>query len=132
MSTLKESLTCRRTAGLPSEGRCHSTDASAPALSIHTESGELWVLPWSHFVSARLIAGGNGERLMLLFANHEVELNGVRLASLVPEIAGFRLDSLRSLPAKYEPQGDATEPFIEHLSIRPVGAPPSAENAPSS
>jgi hypothetical protein len=132
MSTLKESLTGRRTAGPSAEGRCHSADASAPALSIHTEGGELWVLPWSHFLSARHTAEGNGERLVLLFANHEVDLHGVRLASLVPEIAGFRLDSLRCLPAKYEPQGDATEPFIEHLAIRPIGAPTSAEIAPSS
>ena len=132
MSTLKESLTHRRTGEPPSDGRCHSTDASAPALSIQAESGELWVLPWSHFVSARHTADGNGERLALLFANHEVDLHGARLASLVPEIAAFRLDSLRSLPAKYEPQGDATEPFIERLSVRLIGAPPQAETAPSS
>lgn len=132
MSTLKESLTRRRTGEPPLNGSCHSTDASAPALSIHAEGGELWVLPWSHFVSARYTADGNGERLVLLFANHEVELHGVCLAALVPEIAGFRLDSLRCLPAKYELQGDAAEPFIEHLSIRRVDAPPSAEIAPSS
>ena len=108
--------------------RCHSTDASVPALSIQAESGELWVLPWSHFVSARHTADGNGERLALLFANHEVELHGARLASLVPEIAAFRLDSLRSLPAKYEPQGDASEPFIERLSVRLIGAPPAVGN----
>jgi hypothetical protein len=101
-------------------------------LSIQAESGELWVLPWSHFVSARLTADGNGERLALLFANHEVELHGARLGSLMPEIAAFRLDFLRSLPAKYEPQGDATEPFIERLLVRLIGALPSAETAPSS
>jgi hypothetical protein len=132
VSTLKESLTHRRIGDSPSDGICHSTDASAPTLSIHAESGELWVLPWSHFVSARHTADGSGERLALLFANHEVELHGARLASLMPEIAGFRLDSLRSLPAKYEPQGNAAEAFIERLSVRLIGAPPPAEIAPSS
>ena len=132
MSTLKESLIHRRIGESASDGGCYSTEASVPALSIHAGSGELWVLPWSHFVSARHTGDGNGERLTLLFANHEVELHGNRLASLVPEIAGFRLDSLRSLPAKYEPQGNASEPFIERLSVRLIGSPPSAEIAPSS
>jgi len=132
MSTLKESLIHRRIGESLSESGCYSTEASVPALSIHAENGELWVLPWSHFVSARHTGDGNGERLVLLFANHEVELHGTRLASLVPEIAGFRLDSLRSLPAKYEPQGNVSEPFIERLSVRLIGTPPTAETAPSS
>jgi hypothetical protein len=132
MSTLKESLIHRRIGESPSDGACYSTEASVPALSIYAENGELWVLPWSHFVSARHTGDGNGERLALLFANHEVELHGTRLASLVPEIAGFRLDSLRSLPAKYEPQGNVSEPFIERLSVRQVGTPPTAGTASSS
>jgi len=132
MSTLKESLIHRRIGESPSDGGCYSTEASVPALSIYAENGELWVLPWSHFVSARHTDDGNGERLALLFANHEVELHGTRLASLVPEIAGFRLDSLRSLPAKYEPQGNASAPFIERLSVRMIGTPPTAGTAPSS
>jgi hypothetical protein len=132
MSTLKESLIHRRIGEPPLENGCYSTEASVPALSIYAENGELWVLPWSHFVSARHTGEGNGERLVLLFANHEVELHGTRLASLVPEIAGFRLDSLRSLPAKYEPQGNVSAPFIERLSVRLIGTPPTAGTAPSS
>ena len=132
MSTLKESLIHRRIGESPSESGCYSTEASVPALSIYAENGELWVLPWSHFVSARHTGDGNCERLALLFTNHEVELHGTRLASLVPEIAGFRLDSLRSLPAKYEPQGNVCEPFIERLSVRLIGPPPMAGTASSS
>ena len=131
MSTLQETLIHRRVGELSSDGGCYSTEASVPALLIYAGSGELWVLPWSHFVSARHTGEGGRERLALLFANHEVELHGTRLASLVPEIAGFRLDSLRSLPAKYEPQGNVSEPFIERLSVRLIGAPPSMKIAHS-
>ena len=125
MSTLKESLIHRRVEESPSAGASYSADDAVPALLIHAGSGELWVLPWSHFVSARHTCAGDLEQVTLLFATHEVELQGIRLASLLPEIAGFRLGSLRSLPAKYEPQGNASEPFIEHLSVRSIGPRPS-------
>ncbi|MEN9632678.1 MAG: hypothetical protein RL077_1082 [Verrucomicrobiota bacterium] len=125
MSTLKESLIHRRVGESPSAGGCYSADDSVPALLIHAGSGELWVLPWSHFVSARHKCVGDREQVTLLFATHEVELQGVRLASLLPEIAGFHLGSLRSLPAKYEPQGSGVEPFIERLSVTPIGPRPS-------
>ncbi len=131
MSTLKESLIHRRVGESPSEVGCHSAEASVPALLIQANSGELWVLPWSHFVSARHKCAGDREHVTLLFANHEVELQGVRLASLLPEIAGFHLGLLRSLPAKYEPQCNASEPFIERLSVRPIGPPSSAGSASS-
>ena len=132
MSTLKETIVLRRAAESPSEIGCYSTDASVPALLIHAGPGEVWILPWSHFASGRYTANGSREQLTLLFAHHEVALHGTCLGSLLPEIAGFRLESLRSLPAKYEPQGNASEPFIEHLSVRPMGPQPPIETAPSS
>jgi hypothetical protein len=126
MSTLQESLTHRRTSESPSGAGCYSTEAFLPALLIHAGNGERWVLPWAHFVSARHTGDGSREQVTLLFANHEVEIHGARLVSLMPEIAGFRLDSLRSLPAKYEPQGNASEPYIERLSVKLIGPSPAA------
>ena len=131
MSTLKETLVHRRVGESPSGGGCYSTETSVPALLIYAEGGEVWVLPWAHFVSARHTCEGDREQVLLLFANHEVELHGIRLVSLLREIARFRLDSLRSLPAKYEPQGKGSDPFIERLSVRPLSPPPADETAPS-
>ena len=129
MSMLRETLIHCRAAESPPDAGCHSAGESVPALSIHTRDGERWVLPWSHFVSARHRGDGGRERLTLLFASHEVELQGVRLAALLPEIARFRLGSLRSLPAKYESHGGDCEPFIERLSVRPTGGPPAGGTA---
>ena len=131
MSTLKETLVHRRVMASASDAGCYSTEASVRTLLIHAGNGERWVLPWSHFVSARHQEDGNRERLTLLFASHEVELQGSHLASLLPEIARFHLGSLRSLPPKYESQGNASDPFIERLSVRSTGASPAAETASS-
>jgi hypothetical protein len=127
MSTLKETLVHRRAVASASDTGCYSTEAAVPTLLIQAGNGERWVLPWSHFVSARHNGDGDSERLTLLFVSHEVELQGTRLAALLPAIARFQLDSLRSLPAKYEIQGNGTEPFIERLSVRSTGASPGAE-----
>ena len=132
MSTLKETLVQRRVMASAADAGCYSTEASVRTLLIHAGNGERWVLPWSHFVSARHQEVGNGEQLTLLFASHEVELQGTQLAALLLEIGRFRVDTLRCLPAKYELQGNGAEPFIERLSVRPVGPPLRAETAPSS
>ena len=132
MSTLKESLIHRRVGESSSAaGACYSADDSVPALLIYAGSGEHWVLPWSHFVSARHLCDGDREQVTLRFANHEVELQGERLASLLPEIARFHLGWLRCLPAKYEPQCNGSEPFIERLSVTPI-SPPASEGGASS
>lgn len=69
--------------------------------------------------------------MVLFFANHEVEIRGKRLTTLMPAIAQFHLNSLRSLPAKYEPQSTGAEPFIVHLAVRPMTPPPSTGIASS-
>jgi hypothetical protein len=130
MSTLRETIIHRRAGETPLNEGCYSADVSVPAVLISSRSSELWVLPWSHFVSARHQRDGDREQLTLLFANYQVELHGTNLILLMREIAGFRLDSLCSLPAKYKPLGNGSEPFIENLSVRPVFTPPSAEIAP--
>ena len=58
------------------------------------------------------------EQLVLSFPNHEVVLDGARLALLLPEIASFHLDCLRDMPAKFRSQEDKGEPFISRVSVR--------------
>lgn len=125
MSTLQDTLSHRRSGQSSSERAFCSADVSVPALVIQTTAGEQWVLPWSHFVSARHTFGDNREQLTLLFANHEVGLHGVCLVPLLDEIASFRLGSLRSFPPKYAPQSDEQEPFIEHVAVKQMVTPPS-------
>jgi hypothetical protein len=118
MSTLQETLRQRRAAELPNSRSCDTAEAPVRALKIHSWNGEKWVFPWSHFSAACHQGSGENEQLVLSFANHEVVLEGARLALLLSGIASFHLDSLRDLPTKFRPQADKNEPFIARVSVR--------------
>ena len=125
MSTLQETLQQRRTAEPPHGRSCDSAEAPVRSLQIHSGNGDKWVLPWSQFSAARHQTTGESEQLVLSFANHEVVIDGALLALLLPEIASFRLDCLRDMPAKFRSQTD-NEPFISRVSVRSVSALPEA------
>ena len=127
MSTLQEALRLRRAAELPSSHSCDSAEAPVRSLQIHSWNGDKWVLPWTHFSAARHQGTGESEQLVLSFANHEVVLDGVRLALLLPEIASFHLDCLRDMPAKFLSQADKDEPFISRVSVRSASDLPETD-----
>jgi hypothetical protein len=118
MSTLQETLQQRRTAEPPQGRSCDSAEAPVRSLQIHSWNGDKWVLPWTHFSAARHQGTDETEQLVLSFANHEVVLDGARLALLLPEIANFHLDCLRDMPAKFRSQAGQNEPFISRVSVR--------------
>lgn len=118
MSTLQESVQKRRAAEHQAGRSCDLADESVRSLQVHSWNGEKWVLPWSHFSAARHQDTGESEQLVLSFANHEVVLDGMRLALLLPGIASFRLDRLRDMPAKFRLHEDQNEPFISRVSVR--------------
>jgi len=125
MSTLKETLAECRNGELAVGGGNHLPKGPTTAVQIHQTNGESWVLPWSHFISARHERNGNAEKLVLSFTEHEVMLEGFRLMLLLPEIASFRLESLRELPKRYEVQVAETEPFVQRISVRVLAADPN-------
>ena len=132
MSALQETLQQRRAAEQPSSRSSDSADAQVRSLQIHSWNGEKWVLPWSGFSAACHQGTGESEQLVLLFANHEVVLDGARLALLLPEIASFHLDCLRDMPAKFRSQADKDEPFISRVSVRSASHSDGDRSAPLS
>ena len=127
MSTLRDALNQRRRAELAHSRSCDSAEAPVRALQIHSWNGEKWVFPWSHFSAARHQTTGDSEQLVLSFANHEVVLDGARLALLLPEIASSHLDCLRDMPAKFRSQADKNEPFISRVSVHALKDLPESD-----
>ncbi|MDE3084382.1 MAG: hypothetical protein KGJ37_04065 [Verrucomicrobiota bacterium] len=121
MSKLEKTILQRRGDGASDCAEFAAKDA-ARALQIRTLSGESWVLPWGHFVSAQHGEADGCEQLALLFTHHEVTLRGVRLAGLLPEIAASRLESVCELPEKFQRQADNAEPFISRLFVRALNS----------
>lgn len=118
MSSLQETLRQRRALELPDSRSCDSAEAPVLALKIESWNGEKWVFPWSHFCAACHQGSGETDQLVLTFGSHEVVVDGAHLALLLPDIARFRLDSLREVPTKFRSQGDKNEPFVTRISVR--------------
>jgi hypothetical protein len=117
MSTLQQTLQQRRAE--PAGVACVSAAAPVPALVVRSWQGETWVLPWSHFVSARLAEDAG--RLEVAFTHCVVLVTGEHLAGLVEDLAAFRIGCLRDLPALYRKKGAEGEPFISRIEIQTTG-----------
>lgn len=118
MSTLQEALKkLRADESLPTRS---SEVGKTPlhSLQVHSWKGDKWVLPWAHFGSACHHCVGTKEYLVLSFAQHVVELEGIRLALLLSGIASQELLCLRNLPLKYDAKADENEPYISRVSVR--------------
>lgn len=117
MTTLRESLQQHRTAELAAA--CVMSEERQSALVVSGWQSDSWVLPWSHFVSAR----HGGDRIEITFANVVVILTGKNLAPLLDDIATFRLSRLRELPADYRRKPAEGQPFVTRIEVRPATAP---------
>jgi len=130
MSTLQEALKkLRADESLPTRS-FESGKTPLHSLQVHSWKGDKWVLPWAHFGSACHHRVGTKEQLVLSFAQHVIELEGVRLALLLPGIASQEFVCLRSMPVKYDGKADENEPYISRVSVRCLTD--SAEQNPES
>ncbi len=118
MSTLKETLQHRRMAESRVIRSYELAKEPVRSLQIHSSNGGKLVLPWSHFHSASHQGNREGEQLTLLFARHEVVLQGVRLALLLPNIARFHLAWVWNEPVEFQAEVDKSEAFISRVSVR--------------
>jgi len=55
---------------------CYEKTEGIPALRIHLENGEIYILPYIHFQFAMLSAGKSEQILTLQFSSHIVVLQG--------------------------------------------------------
>ena len=76
-NSLKEALQQYREAHPPSLESYNRTYQPVRTVQIHLWNGEHWVLPWAHLVSACHQGTGESGQLVLMFAHHEVVLQGI-------------------------------------------------------
>jgi len=114
MSTLREELAERR-AVQTAEAPFVVASVPASTLVISSWEGDTWVFPWAQLANAKF--GGN-TRLELSFPNHVVVIQGRKLRSLVPDLAAFRVSSVRDFPPDYRPPAETGQPFITRIDVR--------------
>lgn len=118
MSNLREALQRLRSEQLlPTSRSCNLADSPVRALQIHVWKGKKWVLPWAYFYAVDHQGTGESEQLLFTFARHEVRAKGFCLAQLVPVIAAFRLECLRSLPEGFREHTEPGEPFVNCVKV---------------
>ncbi|HXB01420.1 MAG TPA: hypothetical protein VNV15_01215 [Opitutaceae bacterium] len=119
-NSLKEALQQYREAHPPSLESYNREYQPVRTVQIHLWNGEHWVLPWAHLVSACHQGTGESGQLVLMFAHHEVVLQGAHLVLILTEIASFHVDCLREIPESFRAQTCKDEPFISRISVRPL------------
>lgn len=104
--------------------------AQSPSLLVFKWDNHSWVLPWSYFLGAHHETGETGEQLTLSFSLCEVVIRGERLDLLLPDIASYRLESLRELPEKYRDSPAPSAPSIRALTVRAAAKAGELEHRP--
>ena len=112
--SLKEAIAQKRAEEEILRNPLYSSTEQVSALFVETSGGEIWLLPWNHFIFGHHQEAGERERLVLTFVANEVVLSGFNLGALIPEVANLRLERLRAAPGKYL-KSLGKELFIEQI-----------------
>ena|SRR5690242_9695334 len=81
---------------------CWSSDPNARAVKIEISSNESLLLPFDQFAFAELNSEGKEQRLRLVFATHEVVLNGHSLRRIEIAMQRMELAHLAKLPSRQQ------------------------------
>jgi hypothetical protein len=114
--SLKEAIAQRRAEEAALSNPLCSSKEHVASLFVETSGGEIWLLPWNHFIFGHHQEAGERERLVLTFVANEVTISGLNLGTLVPEVAHQRLERLRAAPGKYLKSSEK-ELFIEKIEV---------------
>lgn len=78
-------------------------------LRIELESGEIYVLPYQHFVAAHLSRSNDAESLKISFSTHEVSIEGSKLRELALALSDLVLASIAEVPLRYQKSASGTK-----------------------
>lgn len=74
----------------------------AACLRIELESGEIYVLPYQHFIAAHLSRSNDAELLKISFSTHEVSIGGSKLRELALALSDLAMASIAEVPVRYQ------------------------------
>lgn len=127
MNDLKQDLHKRRAElGIVNSPFYGVTDR-ALRIQIEAPSGDVWILPWNHFLCSRHDPGADDAQLVLTFVAHRVMISGVNLDGIMRAISDQRLAWLRAVPGKYLESAGEDEPAIDRIKVLSLREPILAE-----
>ena len=97
---------------------CWATDANARALRIETAPGCSLLLPFDQFVFAECQTEEKEQRLRLVFATHEVVVQGHSLRRIETAMQRMVLSHLACLPGSYRSLLADGQPFVREIAVQ--------------
>ncbi len=106
---------------------CWNEGQQTQALRVELKSGNFFVFPISHFLSAEFTQGDKGDVLKLLFTTHWVTISGQHLREVALALHKLAVEWIKEIVPKYAKLAEPNTAVI--LSIEVVAVADSDEEA---
>lgn len=99
---------------------CWNEDPQTQALRVELKSGNFFVFPMSHFLSAEFAQGDKGDVLTLLFATHEVTISGQHLREVALALQKLAVEWIKEIAPKYAKLAEPNAAVILSVEVAAV------------
>jgi hypothetical protein len=99
---------------------CWEQGNNSECLRLELSTGEVLLLPYAHFSSARHHAGNDGEILQITFSTHGLTIKGRDLRQIAAAFQNFSVQSIIELSPRYRNLREISGPLITSIQVAAV------------
>jgi hypothetical protein len=96
---------------------CWQRDRQPACLRVELASGEIYVLPYQHFVAAHLSRANGVDRLNISFSTHEISIEGAKLRELAIALSELSVAFMAEVPARYQRSTSGSAITAIHVAL---------------
>ena len=108
----------KRTSG--THPACWAREAHCACLRVCTSDTDAHLLPYQHFVNARLSRAEGKEKLIISFSTHDVVIEGSNLGEIFDGLQSMDIKWLRAAPERYHALVPADAAVIGSVSVSEI------------
>jgi hypothetical protein len=86
-------------------------------LRVELATGELYVLPYQHFVAAHLSRTKEFDLLKIGFSTHEISIEGAKLRELAMALSELSIGFIAEVPSRYQRAADGSAITAIHVAL---------------
>ena len=109
---------------------CWNEDPQTQALRVELKSGNFFVFPMSHFLSAEFTQGDTGDVLKLLFTTHAVTISGQHLREVGLALQKLAVEWIKELASKYAKLAEPNAAVILSIEVTALADSDEVQGAP--
>ena len=99
---------------------CWNEDPQTQALRVEVKSGNFFVFPVSHFLSAEFTQDDKGDVLKLVFTTHEVTISGQHLREVALALQKLAVEWIKEIAPKYAKLAEPNAAVILSIEVAAV------------